>query len=240
MAVSNSIDFKQTAISLLEDARSELGINADEEPLEDVDLQRGLRLLNGMLKSWQAEGLMVWALTEGSLTLLQGQEGYVFGAGGDFVTVPFEITDCRIDRAGSNIPMFRLSREEYYDLPNPTNQGYPTQFYYDRQRSGGTLHVWPAPDVAAGTLAFTYQRIVMDIDNGTNDFDLPQEWTEAIRFGLAKRLIGPYGKAGTPEAAYVTGEAARSYSVVETFTLAEGKASVSVTPYEDGRGYRRG
>lgn len=240
MAVSNSIDFKQTAQSIIEDARAELGILADEEPLEAVDLQRGLRLLNGMLKSWQAEGLMVWALTEGSFTLIQGQEGYLFGVGGTFTTVPFEITDARIDRANNNIPMFRLSREQYYDLPNPANQGYPTQYYYDRQRSGGTMFVWPAPDAALGTVSFTYQRIVMDLDAGANDFDLPQEWTEAIRFGLAKRLVGPYGKAGSADAARVEKEAERSYRIVEAFTIAEGKNSVSITPDEDYRGYRRG
>lgn len=240
MALSNSTDFTQTAESLIEDARAELGVNADEEPLQDYELERGLRLLNGMLKGWQAKGLMVWALTEGTLTLSEGEASYTFGSGGDVTTVPFEITDARISRSGSELPMIRLSRDEYDALPNKTNEGYPTQFFYDRQRSGGTLYVWPAPDSAEGSIIYTYQRIVMDMDGATNNFDLPQEWLEAIRYGLALRMIGPYGKAGTPAAAHVTREAARSYAEVEGFTLGEGKASVSITPDYDYRGYRRG
>lgn len=239
MALSNSTDFTQAALSLIEDARAELGINADEETLETYELDRGLRLLNGMLKSWQAEGIMVWALTDGTITLTGGQRAYTFGSGGDETVIPFEITDCFITRDSNDLPMFRLSRNEYDDLPNKDNEGYPTQFYYDRQRSGGTLYVWPCPDDTAGTLTYTYQRIVMDMDTSTDNFDLPQEWLEAIRYGLAKRMIGVYGKSGTPDAARVMAEAERSYRVVEGFTLGEGKASVSITPDFDYPRYGR-
>lgn len=242
MAVSNSTDFNETAVELISDALAELGVLADEEPLEDVDLQRGLRALNRMLKAWQADDVQIWTLTEGSVPLVQGDFDYLFGAGGAFTTVPFEITDCRITRGGTSLPMLRLSREEYYALPNrlSSNQGYPTQFYYDRQRSGGTMFVWPAPDAMIGTLDFTYRRIIMDMDAGPDDMDLPQEWTEAMVFGLAQRLIGPYAKAGTPEGNRVEAKAAETYQVVKNFDIGEGRASVRVTPNSHYRASRNG
>lgn len=241
MAVSGSTDFKQTAQELIIDARAELGVQADEEPLQAVDLERGLRTLTRMLKTWQADGVEVWTFTQGSIPLVQGDLDYVCGAGGAFVTTPFDILECRVLRDGNSLPMFRLSRDEYLDLPNRTNQGYPTQFYYDRQRDFGTIYVWPAPDAALGTLEFDYRRIVMDADAGPNDMDLPQEWTEAIMFGLAKAMIGQYHKAGTPEAAWVMQEADRTYQIVKNYDIGEGKASVSITPdYDDYRGWRRG
>jgi hypothetical protein len=237
MAVSNSTDFSETVLEIITDALAELGVNADEEPLEAADQNRALRALNRMLKAWQADGVMAWTYAEGELATVQGQASYDFGAGGDFTIKPFEILDMRINRGGNDLPMYRLSREEYYALPNKTNQGYPTQFYYDRQRDSGALYLWPAPDATLGTLKFTYRRVIMDIDSGADDFDVPQEWTEALVFGLASRLIGPYAKAGSAESARVEQEAARTYMVVKGFDIGEGVGSIRVTPNRS-RDYR--
>lgn len=230
MAVSNSIDFTESAQELIVDALAELGVLAEEEPLEAADLNRGLRTLTRMFKAWQADGVMTWTMTSGTLTLVQGQEDYAFGAGGDFTTVPLDIGDMQINRGSNDLPMNRLSREEYRALPNKTTQGYPTQFYYDRQRTGGTLYVWPAPDATAGTLKFTYRRIIMDMDAGANNIDLPQEWHDAIVYGLAYRLVGPYSMDGKPAAARLKAEAERSYQVVKSFDIGEGMGSLSITP----------
>lgn len=229
MAVSNSTDFNQTAQELIVDALAELGVLAEEEPLEATDLNRGLRILTRMFKAWQADGVMTWTMTEGTLALVQGQESYAFGAGGDFTTVPLDIGDMEINRGTNDLQMFRLSREEYRALPNKTTEGYPTQFYYDRQRTGGTLYVWPSPDVTGGTLKFTYRRVVMDMDAGANNFDMPAEWHDAIVFGLAKGFIGPYSMDGKPAAARVMKEADRAYLVVKGFDAGEGVGSLSVT-----------
>ena len=230
MAVSNSTDFSETAQQIIIDARNELGIANDEEPLEAVDLQKGLRALNRMLKAWQADGVMAWTLTEGSLVLTQGQAEYDFGSGGDFTTVPFDITDARMGRNSTDLPMTRLSREEYFALPNKMTEGYPTNYFYDRQRNSGKLYVWPAPDATTSTFKFTYRRIVMDLDNNSDDFDTPQEWTEALVFGLAARMVGMYGMSGKPAAQRVQALADATYSTVKGFDVGEGMGSVRINP----------
>lgn len=230
MAVSNSTDFRLTAAELIEEARAKIGINADEEPLEAHELVRGLRTLTMMLKAWQSDGVMIWTFSEGAITLAQGDVDYVCGSGGDFITVPFEITDMRINRGGNDIPMFQMSREEYYALPNKTTQGYPTQWYYDRQRDTGTVYVWPAPDVTGGTLKFTYRRIIMDIDAAPDDFDLPPEWHEAIVYNLADRFAENAGLTGTPSAKRVADRAAYAYQRVKDFDVGGGMGSISITP----------
>jgi hypothetical protein len=241
MAVSNSTDFNETAQQIIIDAMGELGIADDEEPLQAVDLNKGLRALNRMFKAWQADGVMIWTLEQGNLALVQGQEAYDFGAGGDFTTIPFDITDdMRIRRTSTDLPMIRLSRDEYMSLPSKTVQGYPTQWYYERQRAGGKLYVWPAPDATAGTLYFSYRRIIMDVDAGANDFDLPQEWHEAVVFGLAARLVGIYGLSGKPEAARVEALAVQSYATVKGFDVGEGRGSVRIYPASHHRGAPNG
>jgi len=237
MAVSNSIDFAETVQEIIVDARAELGIADDEEPLEAVDFEKGKRALNRMLKAWQADGVMIWTLTEGTLTLVQGQANYDFGESGDFTTRPFAIEDdMRINRGSIDLPMVRLSREEYKAIPNKTNEGYPTQWYYDRQRDSGVLSVWPAPDATAGTLKFTYRRVVMDLDDGADDFDVPQEWHEALVYGLAARLVGMYGMAGKAAAARVEQLAGAAYETVKGFDVGEGRGSVRINPSTYYRG----
>lgn len=233
MAVSNSTDFALTGNSLVTEARAVLGISATEEPLTAAELTEGLRALNMMLKAWQAEGVMCWTLTEGQLTLVASQASYSFASGGDFTTVPLDMVDIRIRRNSTDLQMTEMSREEYFALPNKTNTGYPTQWYYDRQRSSGTLYVWPAPDTTAGTLHFTYRRIIMDIDDGTQDIDLPQEWHEAIVYNLARRFISRYGPIDPVTAGDVREIAMSSYSTVKSFDIGEGMGSITITPWFD-------
>jgi hypothetical protein len=230
MAVSGSVDFNLSASEIIVEARRKIGIHDDEEPLENQDLQTGLRTMTMMLKTWQAEGVMCWTMTEGTLTLVQSDYDYVFGAGGTFTTVPLDILDCRITRNSSSIPMMRLSREDYYNLPDRSSEGYPTQFYYDRQRSGGTLYVWPAPDASAGTLNFTYRRLIMDMDASVDNPDVPQEWLDAMVYGLAKRLAENYGLAGTPDYANISAEAGRTYGVVKGLDVGEGMGTIMINP----------
>lgn len=231
MAVSNSTDFKLSAGEMVEEARRKCGIHADEEPMTAQELQTGLRLLNMMLKAWQAEGVTCWTTEEGQIDpLIEGDESYTFGAGGNFVPVPLEILSVRINRAGNDLPMSRLGRADYYDLPNKTNKGYPTQFYYERKRSGGILFIWPAPDAGLGTLKFSYRRLIMDLDLAPDDFDVPQEWHEAILYGLSRRIAENYGVLNTPEGKNIVLEADRTYAVVKGFDIGEGEGTLTITP----------
>jgi hypothetical protein len=235
MAVSSSTDFKSTATELIEDARRLLGIHAEEESLSSSDLSIGLRFLTKMLKAWEADGIGSWMLTEGTMTLVDSTASYVFGSGGSFTTVPFEIVSARIYRSSTDLPMLRLTREEYQSLPNKTTTGYPTQFFYDRQRDNGTLYVWPAPDSTAGTFKFTYRRRIMDLDSSADNFDLPPEWEEAITNNLAKRLLPVYGRSGTPEAAQIKEDALTSYMVLKSWDASSEEGSLIIEHDYDWR-----
>src|SRR5687767_12785726 len=107
MAVSSSTDANQTAVTIITDARRLLGVQAEEESLQAHELDTGTRFLTYMLKDWQVDpDLGTHLETEGVLALADSDGSYTFGAGGDFVTVPFEIVSIRISHDGGNeIPM---------------------------------------------------------------------------------------------------------------------------------------
>lgn len=231
MAISSTTDFDLTAHQVITEARRKAGIHADEESISAADLVSDIRTLNLMLRSWQADGVMIWSYTEGTLTLVQSQASYSFASGGDFTTVPFDIQDdVVITRSGNDLPMTRMSRTEYRSLPDKTTEGYPTQWYYDRQQASGTLYVWPAPDSTAGTLKFTYRRKLYDIDDQSNNFDVPAEWLDAIIYNLADRLMENFGMSATPEGQKITARAVSSYQAIKEFDTGDGEGSLFVTP----------
>jgi hypothetical protein len=150
MTVSSSTNFSLSASDVIVAARRKLGIQAQEETLEAADLTDGLTTLNMMLKAWQADGVMCWTFSEVTFVLAQADTTVTFGAGMDITTIPFEIVSMNINRGSNDIPMIPLSRQDYRRLPNKTTQGYPTQYFYQRDRSGGTLYIWPAADASGG------------------------------------------------------------------------------------------
>lgn len=237
MAVSNSTDFNQTTYDLIVMAREKIGIHAAEEPLSSAEVVSARNHLNAMLKAWQTAGVSMTQRTEGSVALTQGDYDLVFGSGGSFTTVPFDITDVRITRNSIDMVMTEMSREEYYALPNKASQGRPLQWFYDRQRSGGTMYLWPAPDASTGTLKFTYTRKIYDMDANADDLDLPQEWYEAVMYGLADRLAENHGLINTPLGQRVAEKAAASLQEIKEFDIGEGRGSIRIVPT---RHYRNG
>lgn len=91
----------------------------------------------------------------------------------------------------TEIPLARLSRDEYTNLPNktfPSNR--PLQFWFDRQVSQPVMNLWPVPNASAETsqIVLWRQRQVMDVGTLTQEIEVPQRWYEAIVALLAAKL----------------------------------------------------
>jgi hypothetical protein len=119
---------------------------------------------------------------------------------------PLRIISARMDNASNEIPMYSLSRQEYFDLPNKSSTGIPTQFYYDPQLGTGKLYLWPVPESVDYVFKCNFQRTLEDFDATTDTPDLPQEWLEALGYNLAIRIAPQYGKAVPREVAIVAAE----------------------------------
>lgn len=232
MTVSGSTDFQSTGVQYITRARRLLGVHAEEEALTNSEKEIGLEFLTVMLKDWEADPeLGTWLKTEGALALVADDKDYVFGSGGSFTTVPFEITQIRLSYdGGPEIEMIEMSREDYFRLPLKTSSGRPTQWFYDRQRDSGTLYVWPVPEDNNYDIAFTYRRRIMDVDAGTDTLDIPVEWEKAVATNLAVDLIPVYGRGGTSEAAQVITQAELSLSKLKSFDMSNDAGSIVFAP----------
>jgi len=135
------------------------------------------------------------------IPLTTGKNTYKIGTavGNDvLIPKPLKVIRAWIHNIATNvdIPMRIVTRQEYEILGNKTASGYPIQIWYDPQRDHGELHVFPTPaasDVANYVMYIVYQRPFEDFDASTDNPDFPQEWYDAVTYGLATRLAPEYG-----------------------------------------------
>jgi hypothetical protein len=174
--------------------------------------------LNMMIKAWQGKGIALWLNRIFGITLIEGRADYTLGPGATAPTTrPLEIIEVRlIDTDLNESPISLVSRQEYFNLTNKTTSGKPSMAYYDPQLVDGVLFVWPTPDDDTDVIEGT-AKYPIEIFNALNDTpDFPEEWFEAIKFNLAKRLIPEYD-VPTDKAAYILQMAQESFDIANDF-----------------------
>lgn len=94
-----------------------------------------------------------------------------------------------------DIPLNMMSYREYFDQPNKLSQGVPTMWAYDRQTDYIDIFLWLTPLDLTNIVRLIIARKIQDVDTNSDNFDFPQEWSEALVQNLAIRLAPSYGKA---------------------------------------------
>lgn len=101
--------------------------------------------------------------------------------------------------SGLETPLIRMARLDYRDMPNKTNTGTISSFFYDPQVGStplpgiGYQWAWPAPPDSLSAMKFTFHRPIGNFANASDTPDFPQEWTNALTWNLAEELAPEYG-----------------------------------------------
>jgi len=91
----------------------------------------------------------------------------------------------------TEIPLARLNRDDYTNLPNKTFQSNrPLQYWLDRQSLSPVMNLWPVPNAAATEMQVVVwaHRHIMDVGTMTQEIEVPQRWYETIVAMLAAKL----------------------------------------------------
>lgn len=192
MATSGTTAFSLTARDVAHDALQEHGIIPLGEQMEAEELDAVIRRLNGMLKSWQMQGVL-WkqetiedAGTANTASI--ALDTFVRGVNG-----------CRyVESANNERQMTRWERDDYMSLPNKAASGTPTIYYVNRAEDGLVLYVWPVP-TANFTLALDIDRKLDTVTNAGETLDVPEELMETVYANLALRCCGIFQKEPMPE-----------------------------------------
>lgn len=198
MTTSTSTTFSMTGDQIVNAALRKLSVLGDGQSPSATQLLAGTEALNAMLKTFMADGMPLWAITEYSFSPTASLT-YAFGIGQTFnIPAPLKVTQCFLRRNDltSTRPLESRNHYDYNLLNSFTTAGVPNTFWYEPLNQTGILHVWPLPDddtIANQKLYMVYQRPYYDQISGSDTLDFPQWWHEAIIYGLAWRLSPEYG-----------------------------------------------
>ena len=134
-----------------------------------------------MFADWANRGLNLWTVTEANFTVTAGDASYPLA---DDV---IDILDVVVRRSNTDYQIDRISRTEYFTLPNKNTQGRASQFFFDRTITP-TMFLWATPENSTDQIRYYYVRRMQDADTLTNTTDIPFRFLPCMVAGLAYYL----------------------------------------------------
>ena len=188
MSTSGTYNFSPTGGDITLLALSRIGVKRTgvlAEHMQNASMESNL-----MQADWGADGITFFTVTENTQTLTQGVATYSVPAN----TV--SLLDVYISNGSSNRLIFPFSRTDYASLADPTTQGFPTVFWWDRTLSS-SITLWPVPDSNASyTMTYyTYQQIQDAVLRQGTQPAVPYFWLDAYVADLSHRLARHHAPA---------------------------------------------
>jgi hypothetical protein len=233
MATSNSYNYTTNRDQIITRALRIIGAVGQGETPSTYAISEGAESLNDMVKAWESDGMQLWAIREYILTPQQGIANYLVGNGYTIdAPAPTKILQAWSRNTDNNLdtPILLITRHEYNMLGNKTQQGSPSQFWYDPPGSingsenVGSCTIFVTPDdhyVTDSIIMFTGVKSIQDFDSSTDVMDFPQYWGNAVKWGLASELCYEYG-VGLSERSQIERRAEKEKQMALSYGTEEG------------------
>jgi hypothetical protein len=181
----------------------ELGTTPDVDTLTNASAS-----LNLLIKAWQTQGIKLWTVKEIALPLVTSQNLYRLGHSPIVPTVVMDVTTDKplkviqawlrniVVAPNTDTPVQILSRQEYNMLGSKSATGQVNSIWFDPRTTYGEVHTYLTPDTFTATnfqLYLVAQIPLGDVTVGTDIPDFPNEWIQALTWGLADELALEYG-----------------------------------------------
>jgi hypothetical protein len=164
-------------------------IGQDGSTLTPVRTISALRSLNLMFTDWANKGPNLFAVEQLDIQLVIGTASYSLPQ--DTVDTLQVLIEQPNAGGTQDLIITRISRAEWFALPNKTQTGdRPTQYYLERTVIP-VMYLWPVP-ANAWVLKYYRMRMLQNIGQLTQTPDVANRWLEAICAGLAMRLAVKY------------------------------------------------
>lgn len=166
----------------------ERGAKMAPAAIGDEHLTSALRSIKYMLNSeWTTIGIRQWLVVQSTQTMSTGSNSFRLPDGG------LDIHNAVMRRAGVDVPMARMNRQEYTEFPNKTQRSRPDRYSVDRRYNQALVYVLPVPENSTDVMVFDYFR--QPAQPGTllaNKLQMPPMFLEAFVAGLSARLAMKY------------------------------------------------
>ena len=90
------------------------------------------------------------------------------------------------------IPVQKWSRQQYMQQPTKSSTGTVVNMYYSPQLSNGQLYVWQTASNCNQAVYFTFERPLNVSTTQLSNPDIPAEWFNALKWGVAGELLVEY------------------------------------------------
>jgi hypothetical protein len=184
-----------------------LGALGQNEVPTSSEADDGLIALNDMLDSWSTDRTFIYTITQETFNLVQGQQSYTIGPGGDFNTTrPIDIDNLVVTFNGQDYPVQRINSQDYSTIPQKTLEtGIPEYFYYDANFPSATLYLYGAP-TSGGTISIGKWAQLSQFADLTTQYTFPPGYNRALRYNLAQEIAPEYMPL-SPDAAKIAMDA---------------------------------
>lgn len=196
MTTSGQTLFELDRDDIIAAAMRKIGALAKGQTPDSEDLANGTMALNALIAEFQTKGMPLWKRYQYTLTFT-ATNTYTLGVGQTTNTpYPVKIDSAVLRRTGGSAQdMTQRSRDDF-NLLNTSSTGNPVEYTYQPQINKGVLKVWPTPDatsISDSTMELTYRSPIEGFVSATDTADFPQEWQNALIYGLASLLAPEFG-----------------------------------------------
>jgi hypothetical protein len=175
MATSGTHNFDPPFDDILQDAAGMVGGG----PILAEELTSARRGLDVLLTKIQNRNVLLHKIEVTSVPAITGQDAYPLDRS------VLDVLRVTSGRNNNEIIMERLGYEEWSGIPTKDRPGHPTQYWFDRQRDGSVLNVWPIPDDATFSFTVTLHKLAEDTVRAFDNVDVPRRFIPALIYGLA-------------------------------------------------------
>lgn len=178
MATSGTTSFNPDVAELIEEAFERAGY----EGRSGYEWRTAIRSLDFLFAEWANEGLNLWAIDSGTVSLVQSDGQY------DLPADTVDIIDAKVRRSGKDYAIERVGVSTWAAINNKTQTGErPTQMWVERLITP-RVNLWPVPSDGSSTLVYWRLRRMQDTGGPTTHADVPYRFLSPLVAGLAVHL----------------------------------------------------
>lgn len=192
MSTSDTFDFNPALGTMALSAFARCQVRRTE--LTPQHMQDAYLESNYLQSDWTADGILWWTVELVQQPLTAGSATY--GLPSNTVSLLDVYVSPNNGSSGQNRLIMPFSRTDFASLADPTQQGFPTSFWYNRAIEP-TITLWPVPDSNTTYLMSYYVYTQMEdakLRNG-GQAAIPTWWINAYVADLAHRLARIYAPA---------------------------------------------
>lgn len=184
-----------TAATIINRALKLIGAIGSGESGSADELADGLVSLNAMIDAWNNDRLMIYAVQDETLTLVNGQVSYTIGSSGNLNTTrPVKIESAFLRVSDVDYPVDVIEVDEYNAIPDKAvTSDMVSHVYYKPSSPLGVLYVYPVPNTAQSLKLQTRVPFTAFAATSTT-VALPQGYERALAYNLAIEIAPEYEK----------------------------------------------